>query len=194
MLSWLYFIFYSSILFAQENTEPKLISSPSFNEPLDSNWEIVKGTYQPVNGNLLCTELPENKHVAVIWHKIPVQSGIIEVELMPTSATKTFIIGFDGKVPKGLSHVVRLTVKGDHISIAHDQQQPSFILNKTKTSIPLNQWTKIRLQWHEQKITATINDITISAEHPFLSTEKVRSWFAVGGQTSIRNLKIFQSP
>src|SRR5260221_2503044 len=44
----------------------RIISAPDFKQPLGSEWSVAKGKWEPANGVLVATELPDEHHAAVL--------------------------------------------------------------------------------------------------------------------------------
>lgn len=171
-----------------------VLAAPDFKSPLDASWKIAHGTYEPKDGVLVCAEKPENKHVAVLWHQVGWNTGVIECEFR-LDGSKSFIIGCDGNTPGGLKHVGRFSLSPKQISIAEDSVKPSHILVKQAVDLKSGVWHKLRLEWKGDQISVQLNDQTLQAQNAFLAMPKTRSWIAVGGQTaSIRALKISGKP
>lgn len=171
-----------------------VIASPDLKSPLDATWKIAHGTYEPKDGVLVCAEKPENKHVAVLWHQVGWNSGLIECEFR-FNGSKTLILGCDGTTPKGLAHIGRVVVTPKMISIAEDSVKPSHIIAKAPADLKSGEWHRLSFAWSGDRITLKVNDLAIDAPHPYLTSKKSRSWIAVGGQTaSIRALKISGKP
>ena len=171
-----------------------VIAAPDFISPLDESWKIAHGNYEPRDGVLVCAEKAENKHVAVLWHQVGWNKGVIECEFR-LDGSKTFIVGCDGVTPAGLKHVGRFVVTPKQISIAEDSVKPSHTIAKLPADLKSGVWHKLRLEWNGDQIAILLGDLTLKAHHAFLATPKSRSWFAVGGQTaSIRSLKIRGKP
>lgn len=167
-----------------------VVAAPDLRSPLDASWKIAHGTYEPKDGVLVCAEKPENKHVAVLWHQVGWNTGVLECEFR-FDGSRSLIIGCDGQTPKGLSHVGRAVITPKTISLAEDSVKPSHTLATHKADLKAGEWHKLRLEWKGERISVQVDDIFIQAEHPYLATAKSRSWIAVGGQTaSIRALKI----
>lgn len=174
--------------------ELPLLASPDFKTPLDASWKIAHGRYEPQEGVLVCAEKPENKHVAVLWHQVGWNTGVIEFEFR-LDGSRSLIIGCDGTTTAGLTHVGRLVVTPKQISLAEDSVKPSRPLSKQPADLKSGVWHKLRLEWQGDHIVARINDLELSAKQAFLATPKTRSWIAVGGQTaSLRSLKIRGKP
>lgn len=174
--------------------ELSVLAAPDFKSPLDASWKIAHGTYEPKDGVLVCAEKPENKHVAVLWHQVGWNTGVIECEFR-FDGSKSLILGCDGTTPAGLKHVGRFVVTPKQISIAEDSVKPSHTLAKLPADLKSGVWHKLRLEWTGNQIAIHLNDLKLQAQHEFLATPKSRSWIAVGGQTaSIRSLKISGRP
>jgi hypothetical protein len=132
--------------------------------------------------------------VAVLWHQVGWNTGVIECEFR-LDGSKSFIIGCDGNTPGGLKHVGRFSLSPKQISIAEDSVKPSHILVKQAVDLKSGVWHKLRLEWKGDQISVQLNDQALQAQHAFLAMPKTRSWIAVGGQTaSIRALKISGKP
>jgi hypothetical protein len=150
--------------------------------------------YEPKDGVLVCAEKAENKHVAVLWHQVGWNTGVIECEFR-LDGSKVFIVGCDGNTSAGLKHVGRFVVTPKQISIAEDSVKPSHTLAKLPADLKSGVWHKLRLEWKGDQIAIQLDELALQAQHAFLATPKTRSWIAVGGQTaSIRALKISGKP
>ncbi len=178
-------------LFAEELP---VLAAPDFKSPLDASWKIAQGSYEPKDGVLVCAERVENKHVAVLWHQVGWNTGVIECEFR-LDGSKTLILGCDGNTAAGLKHVGRFVVTPKQFSIAEDSVKPSHLLAKLPADLKSGVWHKLRLEWKGDQIAIQLGELALQAQHAFLATPKARSWIAVGGQTaSIRGLKISGKP
>lgn len=171
-----------------------VLATPDFQSPLDATWKIAHGTYEPKDGVLVCAEKPENKHVAVLWHQVGWNSGVIECEFR-FDGSKILILGCDGTTPKGLAHIGRVVIGPKMISIAEDSVKPSHTIAKAPADLKTGVWHRLSFAWSGDRISLKVNDLIVETVHPYLATGKTRSWIAVGGQTaSIRALKISGKP
>ena len=171
-----------------------VLAAPTLKEALAPEWKIAHGTYEPKDGVLVCAEKPENKHVAVLWHEVAWNTGVIECEFRFDGA-RVLILGCDGKLPTGLAHVGRVVISPKQISLAEDSIKPSHTLAKQTADLASGQWHKLRFEWQGDEIAVRVNDVTVRTKHDYLRTEKTRSWIAVGGNSlSIRALKISGKP
>jgi len=162
-----------------------VIATPSFEEPLDSTWSIAHGTWTPEKGVLHVAELPENKHVAVLHHNVPLQAAVVECDFQ-FDGPGAFYVGCDaaGK------HVGRVVISPAGMVIAEDSVKPSHTLAKLEFKAKPGQWYHLRVEWLGDKIQANLEGEELSAQHPFLATPKSRSWLAVGRTAKIRDLQI----
>ncbi len=167
-----------------------VLAAPDFKTPLDSAWKIAHGRYEPKDGVLVCSELPENKHVAVLWHQIGWDTGVIECEFR-FDGSRSLILGSDTAGPQGFTHVGRVVITPTQISLAEDSIKPSHTLAKIPATLAVGQWHTLRLEWRGDRLAVRVNALTLETQHAFFATAKARSWIAVGGQTtSIRALTI----
>src|SRR5262249_20205664 len=96
----------------------KVIAQPDLKQPLAPEWSVQKGTWEVANGEIVASELPEEKHAAVLWHKLGLQSALIECEFQFDGA-KTFLIGCDS----ANKHVGRLVITPKLAKLAEDSSE-----------------------------------------------------------------------
>jgi hypothetical protein len=167
----------------------RTVAQPDLKQPLDETWKIAKGTWEVKDGELIASEIPTEKHSAVLWYQVGLQSAIIECEFQFDGAN-VFIIGCDGA-----KHVGRIVITKTGAKISEDSTEvkgvhPGQTLGETKLAIKPGEWHKIRFEWTGDKMAARIDDKEIQGSHPSLSVKKARWWFAVGGvKMKIRNVK-----
>ncbi len=58
------------------------IAAPDLKGPLPKEWKVAKGTWEARDGVLTGTEVPAEKHAAVLWHQVPLQNAVVECEFM----------------------------------------------------------------------------------------------------------------
>ena len=74
-------------------TKPaKPISRPDFMQPLGAEWSVGKGKWEPSNGVLAVTEIPDEKHVPVLHLKTGPVSVVFDCEFRYNTA-KIFYVG-----------------------------------------------------------------------------------------------------
>jgi len=165
-----------------------VIAAPSLIEPLSAPWSVAHGTWTPENGVLNVVELPENKHVAVLHHKVGLESALVECEFR-FDGPGVFLIGCDGG-----KHIGRVVVRPDGMSIAEDSAKPSHTLETLKAPVTAGGWHQLRVEWKGDSMVAALDGQEIRAQHPFLASPKSQSWLAVGKTAQLRALKISGIP
>lgn len=172
------------------NKPGKLITQPDFTKPLGSEWSVAKGKWEPANGVLTATDLPEEKHAAVLHLATGPANLIFECEFKFDSA-KIFYVGCDSD-----KHVGRVVITPKNAKIAEDSTEvkgktPSHTLVEAAVDLKPTDWQHLRVESAGDRIVARLNDKELPAQHPYLATPKKRWWFAVGGGTAqIRNVKV----
>ncbi len=161
--------------------------------PFGPEWIVKHGSWQVQDGALTVSELPENKHAAVLWHLVPMQSAIVECEFQFDGA-KAFIVGNDSAA----KHVGRLVITAKSAKLSEDSteikgKQPGGTLAETALDLKPGQWVSVRLEWSGDRMAARVDGKEIQGQHPTLTTEKARWWFAVSGaKLRLRNVKVTQ--
>ena len=161
-----------------------LLASPSFAEPLDDTFSIAKGKWTPADGVLSVLDLPEQKHIPVLHHKVGLSDAVIEVEFF-LDGPGSFLVGCDSD-----KHIGRVVINGQGISIAEDSVKPSHTIESLKTPVKPGEWHTLRVEWSGDKMAAILDGQKVSAQHAYLATPKARSWLAAGKSVKVRNLKI----
>lgn len=177
----------SASAFAQDL---KPIASPDLKAPLSTEWSVRHGTWDLKDGVMTVAELPENKHAAVLWHQVPLQTGAVDCEFM-LDGSKTFILGCDGE-----KHIGRIVITPQAIRLMDDSTEvkgkvPSTLLSSATLDLKPGEWYKLHYEWNGDRMAATLNDAKVEATNPNLGLKKVRWWFAVGGASlKIRNIAV----
>ncbi|WP_395743178.1 hypothetical protein [Prosthecobacter sp.] len=161
-----------------------VLAAPDFKGPLDASFSIAKGKWTPENGVLGVLDLPEQKHIPVLHHKVGLASATIEVEFM-IEGPGTFLVGCDSA-----KHVGRVVVTATQLSIAEDTVAPSHTIAKLPMTVKPNEWHKLRVEWQGDQMAANLDGQELKAQHPYFATAKARSWLAAGKSVKVRNLKI----
>jgi len=161
-----------------------LLVAPSFKEPLDTSFSVAKGKWTPKDGVLSVLDLPEEKHIPVLHHKVGLKDAVIEVEFF-LDGPGSFLVGCDGS-----KHVGRVVVNAAGLSIAEDSVSPSHTIAKLPMTVKLGEWHRIRVEWTGDQLAANLDGQELRARHEYLATPKSRSWLAAGKSVKVRNLKI----
>ncbi len=187
----------SAAAFAQDSKPPlvepgKLVAEPDLKSPLPEEWAVQKGTWEVKDGELVVTDIPEQHHGPVLWHKVSLASGIVECEFKLDGANN-FILGCDGA-----KHIGRVTIGKKGFKVQEDSseikgKQPGATLAEAPLDLKQGEWYKVRYEWTGDKMAATLQGKTIQGSHPTLSQKRSRWWFAAGGpKLEIRNVKVWE--
>ncbi len=169
----------------------KVVAQPDLRGPLGAGWVVKHGTWDMKDGEMVIAEIPENKHAAVLWHEVGLQSAVIECEFQFDGA-RGFLIGCDS----ANKHVGRLVITAKDAKLAEDSseikgKQPGKTIGETALDLKPGQWHAVRLEWTGDKMAARVDGKEIHGEHPTLSATKARWWFAVSGaNVRVRNVSV----
>jgi hypothetical protein len=168
-----------------KSRELPLIAAPTFEEPLDASFSVAKGSWTPEKGILTAFELPADKHVAVLHHKVGLRTAQIDLDFR-LEGSPMFLVGCDGK-----GHVGRVVVKATGVDIAEDSAKPSHVIASLKMPVASGEWHHLRVEWSGNEMTATLDGQSVHGQHDFLASPKKQSWLAVPkSKAEIRNLTI----
>ena len=187
---------------ADEPTKPilvkagKVVAEPDLAKPLDKEWSVRKGTWETKDGELVAAEIPEEKHPAVIWHQVGLQSAVVECDFFFDGAAG-FLIGCDSKN----HHVGRLVINRKGAKINEDSTEvkspepgkshPGQTLDSTPLDLKPGQWYHLRFEWTGDQMAAYVDGHEIKGQHPTFTIAKVHTWFAVSGKfAKVRHIKI----
>lgn len=163
---------------------PPVIAAPDFKQPLDGTFSVAKGKWTPENGVLSVLDLPEQKHIPVLHHKVGLSSAWIDVEFLIEKAG-SFLVGCDSD-----KHVGRVVVNAAGFSLAEDSAKPSHTIATLPMPVKPGEWHQLHVEWQGDQLAARLDGRELRAQHPFLATPKGRSWLAAGPSVKVRNLKI----
>ena len=160
------------------------LAAPSFKEPLGSEWQTAKGKWTPADGVLHMADIPEEKHVPVLWHKVGLSAAVIELDFRQ-NAPGGFLVGCDGA-----KHVARVVVTPTALSIAEDSVAPSHTIATTKVTAKQGEWHHLRVEWKGDEMAANLDGVELKAKHPYVGSAKTRSWLAGTKSADVKNLTI----
>jgi hypothetical protein len=161
-----------------------VIAAPTFEEPLIAPFVTAKGKWIPADGVLSVVDIPAEKHIPVLHHKVGLASAVIELEFR-LDGVGSLLVGCDGA-----KHVGRIVINAKGISIAEDSVKPSHTIAQLPLKLSQGEWHKLRVEWKGDQMAARLDDAEIRAQHAYLGTVKVQSWLAAAESVKVRNLKI----
>ena len=160
------------------------LAKPTFKEALGADWNVARGKWVPEDGVLHMIDIPEQKHVPVLHHKVGLSAAVIELDFRQ-NAPGGFLVGCDGA-----KHVARVVVTPTALSIAEDSVAPSHTIATTKVTAKQGEWHHLRVEWKGDEMAANLDGVELKAKHPFIATEKARSWLAGTKSADVKNLTI----
>ncbi len=171
------------------NQPGKIISAPDFKQPLGSEWTQTKGKWEPADGVLSVTNIPEQNHIPVLHLATGPTSLIWECEFR-FNAGKAFLVGCDGQ-----KHVGRVVIAPKSFKICEDSTEvkgkvPSHTLTETPVDLKSDDWHKLRVEYAGDQMAARLDSQDLQAQHEYLATPKVRWWFAAADGVQIRNVRV----
>jgi hypothetical protein len=164
------------------------VAAPGFAEPLAAPFTAVKGKWIPRDGVLSIVDIPAEKHIPVLHHKVGLASAVIDVEFRFDGAG-SFLVGCDSD-----KHVGRVVVNAKGFSIAEDSVKPSHTIATLALAVKPGEWHRLRVEWKGDQMAAQLGGKELRAQHAFLATAKARSWLAATQTVKVRNLKISGEP
>jgi hypothetical protein len=160
------------------------LATPSFKEALGADWQTARGKWIPEDGVLHMIDIPEQKHVPVLWHKVGLSAAVIELDFRQ-NAPGGFLVGCDGA-----KHVARVVVTSSALSIAEDSVAPSHTIATTKVTAKQGEWHHLRVEWKGEEMAANLDGVELRAKHPYVASAKTRSWLAGTKSADVKNLTI----
>jgi hypothetical protein len=168
----------------------KVLSAPDLRSPLGKEWTISKGKWTPTEGVLIASEIPEEKHAAVLHLATGPTSLVLECDFRLPKG-KIFYVGCDAQ-----KHVARLVVTPKTAKLAEDSTEvkgktPSHTLAEATVDLKPDEWQHVRVEYTGDRMAARLNGAELRAQHPYLATPKVRWWLASSGErVEVRNLRV----
>ena len=160
------------------------IATPDLSSTLDKSFRVAKGRWTPEKGEITVVNIPEEKHIPVLHHLVGLANAVIEVEFM-MPGPGSFLVGCDSN-----KHVGRVIINSAGMRIAEDSVKPSHTIASLKSKPKPGRWQKLRVEWKGDRIAATLDGKILEGQHPYLATEKTRSWLAATNGVKIRNFSI----
>jgi hypothetical protein len=164
--------------------ELPVVATPSFLEPWGAPVKPAPRKMTPQDGVLSVLDIPAEKHIPVLQHKVGLADAVIECDFC-FDGPGSFLVGCDST-----KHVGRVVINATGMSIAEDSTKPSHTIAKVQTPVKQGQWHHLRVEWRGDQMAARLDEKELRAQHPFLATPKARSWIAANQTVKVRNLTI----
>lgn len=152
----------------------------SFTSELSKDWFWGLGTWTAKDGVLRGFESGPRRHGPVKVRKFPFQDAVLECEFrLEGKATFAGVI-FNGSQERG--HLVHVVMSTAHLQIiAHPTKGESKVLLKQPSTLTAGDWHRVKINFEGPKITATVDEKTISATDPCIGEPKMT--FGLGGDS-----------
>jgi hypothetical protein len=159
-------------------------------------WRAAKGRWEAVEGALRGSELPEDKHGAVLRLIGPVPDNVvIEYEFRFTEGAKSTTLSInDAK-----DHVCRLLMTPRTFTVQkddndHEGPDKPVVFSRQMANLAPGQWHKVRLEIIGNTMLGQCDGHVGHGSHELIGKKKVNFGFTVSGQSvDFRNLKISQA-
>jgi hypothetical protein len=159
------------------------------------------GQWTIANGVLKGTEVASDNHPAAGRLNQATQDAIFEFKFRTTGTAKSFNCGFDpakGELDKK-GHLWSLSVTPTSWSIskapdkAKPKEDPAKVLAKEDRSFDLSQWQTVKIICLGDKVSVTIGDATLNAEHETFHVKKPTLIFRCKGDSiEVDEVKIWE--
>lgn len=162
------------------SAEPRTLLEESFSTELSKDWFWGLGTWKAENGVLRGFESGPRRHGPVTMRRLPFIDAVIECEFRLTGKAAFAGIIFNGSQERG--HIAHLVMGKDQLRVlTHPKKGESQELLKLPAKLATDEWHRVRLEFHGETLSATVDGQALSAMHPCLAEEK--QTFGLGGDS-----------
>ncbi len=178
---------FTTLLFAlalniasSETADPKVLLQEPFSMDLSKDWFWGLGTWKAENGILRGFESGPRRHGPVKMRRLVFKDATLECEFrLEGKATFAGII-FNGSQERG--HLVHLVMGVKELRVlVHPDKGENKELLKIPAALAVGEWHRVKIEFHGETLTATLDGQTISAMHPCIAEEK--QTFGLGGDS-----------
>lgn len=160
--------------------ESLVLLEESFQKPLSKEWFWGLGTWKAESGILRGYESGPRRHGPVKMRRFVLGDGVVEFEFRLEGEAKFAGIIFNGSQERG--HIVHLVVSRDQIRIiGHAKRGESDNLLKQSHQIKTGQWYRARVQFHGNKMIASVNENQYRVKADYIAERKLT--FGLGGDS-----------
>jgi len=170
---------------AEANRGKALLTGDFTGTEIQKPWHAVKGTWKIVDGALVGTEVPEDKHAAAIRRPFKFRNAAFEIPFQMNGA-KAIHLSINDKA----GHLCRVSIDPKGFVLRRDKpnansEVKAAVLARHAMTIESGKWYTLQVELSGTKFTARIgNDHEASAEHPDLGGEKLDIGLPVAGQSA----------
>jgi len=170
-----------------------LVAEPNLKEAFQFPLEAKHGKWNPSKkGVVSVVNLPEDNHIPVLFHSVPLDEAFIELEFQLEEQGSVIIIGCDGNKPNNpIKHIGRVEASASGLVITEDSNEKSTMVSKLPMELKLGRWYHLKASWKGDQFAGSIDKKELKAQHPYFVANRVQSWLAASDKVQIRNLKIY---
>ena len=159
---------------------------------LDPAWKIAKGKWEIKDGALTGSELPEDKHNAVVRRALGIRNGAISVAVRLDGAKSAHI-----SINQKGGHLFRVILTPSGATLQKDKpnatsEEKAQLLAKSTAALSTGAWHTVEIVMNGSHVTALIDGkVKLEGDNAKLDVEKVDFGFPVSGvSASYRNVKV----
>lgn len=164
-------------------------------EELGKRWKVNKGTFKIVDGVVSGSELPADKHAAVLTCTVPNRNSAIQFSFKLGDA-KAFHLSFNKK----RGHLFRVMITPKNIVLRTDKpgkrsKIKPVVLARASKPLSTKEWHTMLVEVRGTKVAVQLdNGVTLKGSHPSLDVDKPNYRFIVRGKTlSLDDLTIWKA-
>lgn len=172
----------------------KVLFENKLDTALPSTWKAAKGKWEIVDGTLSGSELPADKHGAVIRLAEKIPDFIIEYEFKFEGAKSTSL-----SINAVKDHMSRINITPNAVTIRrddNDHEGPDKAVTYAvfPTKFEPGTWHKVRMEMVGDTLLGQVDDLTAYGSDPLFATQKMSPGFTCAGESiHIRNLAIHEA-
>jgi len=166
--------------FAADPGESATTLRDDFAGPLSPDWYWGLGTWTAKDGVLRGFESGPRRHGPVKMHRFAFRDGTLECEFRLEGKASFAGVIFNGDQDRG--HLFHVVMGRDTLRfLAHPKKDETTTLLSESYALAPEVWHSVKIEVSGQKLSATIDGKTFSAESPCVGEEKLT--FGLGGDS-----------
>lgn len=183
---------------ASQGAEAPMLAVPGvviYESKLDSTpaapWKVAKGKWEGVEGTVKGSELPEDKHGAVMRLPNKLTDFVVEYEFKFEGARTTSL-----SINAVKDHMARISITPTTVTFQkddndHEGPDKAVVFARLKADFQPGTWHKVRLEMVGDQMFGQVDEIAAAGSDALFKTPKAAPGFTVGGQSvAFRNLTI----
>lgn len=157
--------------------EAKLDAAPA------APWKAAKGKWEAVDGVMRGSELPEDKHGAVIRLPNKLTDFVMEYEFKFEGARTTSL-----SINAVKDHMARIAITPNSVAFQkddndHEGPDKAVVFARLKADLKPGTWHKVRLEMVGDQMLGQVDDLIACGSAALFATPKMAPGFTVGGQS-----------